>query len=138
METAARETGRRLILPHQFLILQRHPRREQLRAALSELLFHLRVRRSQHFARDGGGGSICSGLRRAIQLTVSSTIRPTQSASLCSRSARSLDLQSRCSESVGFGDLTRPNTIPSGADFDRCRVVAVLLASVVQDIPTPI
>lgn len=51
-----RETGRRLFLLRQFLILQRHPRREQLRAALSELLFHLRVRRSQHFACDGGGG----------------------------------------------------------------------------------
>src|SRR6476619_3811047 len=56
METAARATARRLILLHQCLILQRHPRREQLRAALSELLFHLRVRRSQYFARDGGGG----------------------------------------------------------------------------------
>src|SRR5438105_4706930 len=56
MESAAREIGRRLFLLRQFLILQRHPRREQLRAALSELLFHLRVRRSQHFARDGGGG----------------------------------------------------------------------------------
>src|SRR5207248_9940644 len=55
-ESAAREIGRRLFLLRQFLILQRHPRREQLRAALSESLFHLRVRRSQHFARDGGGG----------------------------------------------------------------------------------
>ena len=54
MDPAAREVGRRLFLLHQFLILQRHPRREQLRAALSELLFHLRVRRPQHFARDGG------------------------------------------------------------------------------------
>src|SRR5918996_1712272 len=48
--------GRRLFLLRQFLILQRHPRREQLWAALSEQLFHLRVRRSQHLARDGGGG----------------------------------------------------------------------------------
>jgi len=36
MESAAREIGRRLFLLRQFLILQRHPRREQLRAALSE------------------------------------------------------------------------------------------------------
>jgi hypothetical protein len=31
METAARRPGRRLFLLRQFLILQRHPRREQLR-----------------------------------------------------------------------------------------------------------
>ena len=36
MESAAREIGRWLFLLRQFLILQRHPRREQLRAALSE------------------------------------------------------------------------------------------------------
>ena len=36
MESAAREIGRRLFFFRQFLILQRHPRREQLRAALSE------------------------------------------------------------------------------------------------------
>ena len=36
MESAAREIGRRLFFFRQFLILQRHPPREQLRAALSE------------------------------------------------------------------------------------------------------
>src|SRR4029078_1481447 len=37
-------------------ILQRYPRRVQDRTALRELLFHLCVRRSQHFARDRSGG----------------------------------------------------------------------------------
>src|SRR3712207_8373882 len=37
-------------------ILRRHPRREELRAAVCEHLLHLRVRSSQHFAGDGGGG----------------------------------------------------------------------------------
>ncbi len=68
-ETAARETGRRLFLLRQFLILQSHPRREQLRAALSELLFHLRVRRSQHVPSPprGRGASSFAGAAAAAR-----------------------------------------------------------------------